>query len=496
MLNALKQQSNLTRTENGAAAYRSTESHCLDLFASAGAMRNRDDSDLETLFFRAYTENPDLAMKLLFFIRDIRGGLGERRIFRSIITSLTRTHPESVEKNLPYVADYGRFDDLLPLLDTPCRNAVVKVFRTLLAEDLAELDNGRHVSLLGKWLPSINTSSYETVRYAKILARAFDMTDAEYRKTCTRLRTAIGILENYLRAEDYTFNYSVQPSKAMFKYRKAFLRNDEERYRDFMESVQDGTAKLNTGTLYPYEIIAPLCGSSQRFHSLISSSEVLAMNTTWNALPDYTCGENALCVIDGSGSMYGVPYGIGSTITPASVALSLGIYFAERNTGMFHNHFITFSEHPQLVEIKGDDIASKVRYCKSFNEVANTNVYAVFRLILDAAVKNNIPKEEMPSTLYIISDMEFDRCATNTDITFFQFAKTMFASRGYSLPNVVFWNVACRNSHQPVTMHESGTALVSGASPRLFEMIASGITDPYSFMIQTLSAPRYEKISA
>ena len=322
MLNALKFQTNLTRTENGAAAYRSTESHCLDLFASAGAMRNRDNEDLEIMFFRAYAENPDLAMKLLFFIRDIRGGLGERRIFRTMLTSLTRTHPESVLKNLPYVADYGRFDDLLPLLDTDCRNAVVTVIREVLEEDLKAIENGGHVSLLGKWLPSVNTSSRETVRYAKMLARALGMNDAEYRKTCTKLRHAIGILENNLRTGDYTFDYSVQPAKAMLKYRKAFLRNDEERYTDFMDAVQDGTAKLNTGTLYPYEIIAPFCKRLWSTPSL-PRQEAEVLNATWNALPDYTCGENALCVIDGSGSMYGVPYGSNSNISPASVALSL-----------------------------------------------------------------------------------------------------------------------------------------------------------------------------
>ncbi|MBQ2725117.1 MAG: DUF2828 family protein [Clostridia bacterium] len=493
MLNVLKFHTNLTRTENGAAAYRSTESHCLDLFASAGAMRNRDDEDLEMMFFRAYAEDPDLTMKLLFFIRDIRGGLGERRIFRTMLTSLTRTHPESVQKNLPYVAEYGRFDDLLPLLDTDCRNAVVAVIREVLEEDLKALENGGHVSLLGKWLPSVNTSSRETVRYARILARALGMNDAEYRKTCTKLRHTIGIIENNLRTGDYTFDYSAQPAKAMLKYRKAFLRNDEERYTDFMDAVQDGTAKLNTGTLYPYEIIAPFCEDCWD-STRLTEEEARVMDTTWNALPDYTCGENALCVIDGSGSMYGASYG--TNISPASVAMSLGIYFAERNTGLFHNHFITFSERPQLVEIKGDDIVTKVKYCKSFDEVANTNLLSVFCLILDAAVKNNIPQEEMPSALYIISDMEFDYCMRDSDETVFEIAKAVFSEQGYELPSVVFWNVACRNSHQPVTMHESGAMLLSGASPKLFELAASGGVDAYDFMLKTLNSPRYEKISA
>jgi len=184
----------------------------------------------------------------------------------------------------------------------------------------------------------------------------------------------------------------------------------------------------------------------------------------------------------------------GNEPLPASVALSLGIYFAERNMGAFKNHFITFSENPRLVEIKGADIVDKVQYAESFNEVANTNIQKVFELVLRTAVEHKVPKEELPSMIYIISDMEFDACTKDADLTNFEYAKGLFAQNGYELPNLVFWNVSSRNTQQPVPMNEKGVVLVSGASPRVFSMIGSGNLSPYAFMLDTLNAERYAKI--
>ena len=209
------------------------------------------------------------------------------------------------------------------------------------------------------------------------------------------------------------------------------------------------------------------------------------------ALTDFATDENALAVVDTSGSMYW-----GGKPVPAAVAMSLGIYFAQRNTGAFHQHFITFSETPQLVEIKGDDIMEKVRYCMSFNEVANTNLQSVFELILSAAVKNNVSKEEMPSALYIISDMEFDRCIDGAEMTNFEYAKQLYEQHGYDLPRIVFWNVCSRNAQQPVSMNEAGVSLVSGASASVFSLLRSGALTPYAYMMQVLSQERYRSIAA
>ena len=485
MLNYLKQEANKTVTENGAATHITTESDCLDLFATIGALRRESDSEIVTRFIRAYSENKDIAMKLLFFARDIRGGLGERRVFKVILNWLANNEPQTVRKNLEYVAEYGRFDDLLCLMGTACEKDMLDVLKAQFESDNNALANGGEVSLLAKWLPSVNASSSETVLYAKKIAKHFGLNDASYRKALVALRAHIRIIENNLREKDYSFDYAKQPSKAMYKYRKAFIRNDGERYSQFLDKVTTGEAKLHASTLMPYEIITPF------FRRNVSDEERKAINTTWISQEDFGNTENALAVIDGSGSMYG-----GADPMPATVALSLGIYFAERNKGAFKNHFITFSENPQLVEIKGEDILDKVRYCHGFNEVANTNIQKVFELILDAAKKNSVPQDELPKKLYIISDMEFDYCAKDASLTNFEYAKKLFAEAGYTLPEIVFWNVASRNRQQPVTKNEQGVALVSGCTPRLFEMVASGTMNPYAFMLEVIESERYAKFVA
>ena len=486
MLEFLKQEANLTYTENGAVTYRSTQSQCLDLFATVGALRRESDEEITGRFLRAYAENPDLAMKTLFYARDVRGGIGERRVFRTILRWLAVNEPQSVRKNIPYIAEYGRWDDLLVLLGSPCESAALDCIKVQLTADCSALEEDRPVSLLAKWMPSVNASNAETVRQAKRIARALGMNGAQYRKTLSALRAKIQIIENNLREKDYTFDYAKQPAKAMFKYRKAFARNDGERYAAFMGRVAVGAEQLHTGTLAPYEIIRPFVGGGA-----VDEKERRAIDATWNALEDFTGGENALVVIDGSGSMYG-----GGDPLPAEVALSLGIYYAQRNTGRFHNHFITFSEHPRLVEIKGRDICEQVRYCRQFNEVANTNIQRVFELILNTAVKNRVSQKDMPAKLYIISDMEFDWCVCDGSLTNFEYAQKLFARHGYRLPEVVFWNVASRNRQQPVRMNDAGVVLVSGCSPRVFSMLKAGILSPYAFMLDVLGSERYAAIAA
>jgi hypothetical protein len=494
MLKFLKKEANQTVTENGAFTYLTTESDCLDLFATIGALRREPETEILARFNRAWAEDRDMALKTLFYARDIRGGLGERAVFRAILRDIACDRAESVTKNLWAVPEFGRFDDLLCLLDTPAKAAVVSFIKEQLDADTAALVSGEPVSLLGKWLPSVNAQNSDTIRYGKTLAKELGMNQAEYRKTLSALRAKIAIIENNLREKDYSFDYAKQPSQAMHKYRKAFIRNDGNRYKAFLSSVERGEAVLNTSTLLPYEIIRPIIQNS-RVQSL-SADERRVMDVTWKFQADFTGGENALVVVDGSGSMYSNYGKTTNAPLPINVALSLGIYFAERNTGTFANHFITFSEKPRLVELKGSDIYDKVKYAASYNEVANTNIAAVFDLILRTAVKNKVPQSDLPKTIYIISDMEFDSCANGADITNFTKAKRNFAAHGYILPDIVFWNVASRNTQQPVTMNESGVALVSGASPRVFSMLTSGILTPYLLMRETLGDGRYAKISA
>jgi hypothetical protein len=499
MLQQLKTQANRTLTENAAETHITTGSDCLDLFAAIGALRDATVEEIQLRFQRAWAENPTLALKILFFARDIRGGLGERYVFRTILRQLAMDMPSSLFKNIWAIPEFGRYDDILVLLGNPnSKQMAIGFIKTQLDADVMALAEDGTVSLLGKWLPSVNAHNAETVRHGKILARGLGMTDAVYRRTLSTLRAKIAIIENNLREKDYTFDYEKQPSKAMMKYRKAFLRNDADRYKGFLERVSKGEAKLKTGTLFPYDIIRPILASGYGWADdyrdskpTMTADERQAMDVTWNAQENFTRGENALVVIDGSASMYTY----GSPI-PANIALSLGIYFAERNRGAFADHFITFSETPRLVQIKGNDIYEKVIYCMGYNEPANTNIKAVFDLILHTAIKNNLPQDELPSTIYIITDMEFDYCTNDAEVTNFEYAKETFAANGYNLPNVVFWNVQSRNKQQPVTMNEQGAVLVSGASPRLFAMIKSGIFSPMVFMMETLNNERYAKIQA
>lgn len=485
MLDALKYQANRTVTENGAATLVTTRSDCLDLFATIGALRSASKQTIIDRFHRAFAEDPDIAMRILFYGRDIRGGLGERRIFRVLLHELAEKHPESVRKNLEYVAEMGRYDDLLCLTDTPCEADVIELVRCQLKQDTEHAERGESISLLAKWLPSVNTSNEETVHMGKLFARKLGMSDSAYRKTLSRLRAYLRILENSLREQDYTFSYEAQPSRAMYKYRRAFLRNDEERYLEFMEKVSQGKATLHTSSLTPSDLV----DKALDFRGTEEERKIL--DTTWNALEDYTDDRNAICVVDTSGSMFwqGKP-------RPFAVAMSLGMYFAQRNHGLFRNHFITFSMRPRMIEIKGRDFVDQVQYCRSFGEAADTNIQAVFELILNTAVLNHVRQSDMPETIYIISDMEFNRCTRDASMSNFEYAKKLYEDHGYRLPKIVFWNVQSRNTQQPVDMNEQGVALVSGYTPRLFNMALSGQMNPHQAMMDTLSNERYACIRA
>ena len=492
MREALYDEQNITFTENGAKAYCSTGTDCLDFFAAVGALRKANRQRICDLFVRAYAENKDLAMRTLFYARDICGGLGERRLFRILLRYAAFAFPESVCKNLALIPDYGRYDDCLVLLGTPCEQAWIELVRAQLRTDLEHMEKGESVSLLAKWLPSVNASSTQTKRSAKTMAQLLSMSEKEYRSTLSRLRSHIGILETQLCKRTYRFQYDELPSKAMLKYRQAFLRNDRWRYQQFLDEVKAGEKKLHASCVYPYEII-------RQCMSTAFEEEREALDVTWRSLPDYTDNRNAIAVVDGSGSMYyggihGEPLS-GKALMPITVAVSLGLYFAERNKGLFHNCFITFSNFPRLVKIKGEDVYEKANYCMSYNECSNTDLYKVFMLLLSAAVKNKIPQEELPETIYIISDMEFD-VGVDSDQTVFEAAKRRFEKCGYRLPNVIYWNVESRHRQYPVTKNEKGVALVSGCSPIVFEMVMDASMTPEAFMLKTLDKERYRRIAA
>lgn len=491
MLNFLKKKADETYTENGAKTYITSGSECLDLFFKAGAMRNTSEKTISDAVIRAYSEDPDKTMKIIFFARDVRGGLGERRFFRTAIKALAYHAPDSVSANAKYFAEYGRYDDLCTLIGTPCESAASNEIRTRLSADISAMKSGKPASLLSKWLPSVNASSEETKEMGRRICGILGMSERNYRKTLSALRKYTDIIENRLRVMDYTFDYSKQTSGAMFKYRKAFIRNDGERYKEFISAVNKGKAKLNAGTLYPYDIVRACLTSSPE------KPEREALDAAWRSLADHGNGDenaNAIAVVDGSGSMTWTPNG---KVRPIDVAISLGIYLAEHNKGAFAGHFITFSRRPRLIGIKGNDIFGKVRYCSTFDECANTNLEATFDLILNTAVENHLSRSDIPSRMYIISDMEFDSCAEGgNSLPMFMAMKQKYAKHGYDLPEVVFWNVNSRSENIPVRMTDTGAALVSGASPAVFDMVRSGEISPEKIMNDIISNERYARICA
>ncbi len=485
MLNFLKKEAANTTTLNGGMTHSTSNAHCLDLFFRAGAMRNASPEEIANTVRRAFAEDPVRTMKIVFFARDVRGGLGERRFFRIAMQTLANEEPEAVFRNLANISEYGRFDDLCVLLHTPCEHAAVLLIRDRLNADRRAMAEGRQVSLLAKWLPSVNASNKETRENGRYLAERLGMSERAYRKCLSALRRYSDIIENRLRTADYTFDYEKQPSGAMFKYRKAFIRNDGDRYQGYLNAVERGEAVIHAGTLYPYEIV-------RKCLTQPSPEERRTLDLTWRNLPAYGENqENAIAVIDGSGSMTWAR----NSVRPIDAALSLGIYFAEHNKGAFANHFITFSMRPQLVEIQGRDITEKVRFCNTYNECANTNLEAVFRLILNTAIKNRVPQSEMPTKLFIISDMEFDGCIIGgNSMPLYDTMRKLYASAGYRLPQVVFWNVNSLQSNLPVTMGTAGTALVSGFSPSLFDLVMSGELAPEIIMDQAIFCERYARV--
>ncbi len=493
MLNALKNQDNSSYTLNGAKTNRSSENHCLDLFFKAGASRGLKQQKIESAVTLALAEDESTAMKIIFYSRDIRGGLGERRFFRTAIRAAADFAPDAVIRNIRFIPEYGRFDDLLALLGTQCEKEALNIISAQLKDDLKALESGGKVSLLGKWLPSVNASSGTTRSYAKRVAGYLGLSLAEYRKTLSALRNKISIIENDLRNKDYSFDYSTQPSGAMFKYKKAFIRNDKIRYMSYIDDVISGKSKLNAKTLYPYQITRS-CYDYASNKKLLSANDKRALDASWRSLPDFGKNggnENAIAVVDTSGSMTCSV----RSVRPIDVSLSLGIYFAEHIRGAFAGHFITFSHSPRLIKVKGKDIVQKVKYCLQFTEYANTNIEAVFDLILKAAVDNNIPKEEMISKIYLISDMEFDSCVYGgNDMSLFEAMSEKYSKYGYKLPDIIFWNVNSFNDNVPIRETDTGAALVSGFTPMLFDMTVSGELSPLNLMHIIIFCDRYNPI--
>ena len=439
-------------------------------------------------------------MKWLFFARDIRGGLGERRLFRTAMKYIAKYEPEVVRKVIGLIPEYGRYDDLWTLLDdNELRPYVVEFVSQQLSEDVANSRNKKPISLLGKWMPSANASSATTKRYAKILRNALGMKESEYRRTLSALRRYTDVVEVKMSAKMWgEIDYEAVPSRANLIYNGAFLRNDEERRRAFLASLEKGEARINASTLFPYDIVHQYCSSGYGRNPKSYDATIEAL---WKSLPDLVqgCG-NTIVVADGSGSMTSR---VGTSgVTALEVANSLAIYFAEHSSGEFKNKYITFSERPQFVDFSNaSNLRDKILTALRHSEMANTNIEAVFDLILATAINNNLAQEDIPANILIISDMEFDTCACSNrnhyggvDNKLFKVIEQKYKNAGYKLPRLVFWNVNSRTNTIPVRENNMGVALVSGFSVNICKMVMSGKTDPFECLLETLNTPRYQPV--
>lgn len=469
---------NTAFTLNGDKAYKSTGYACLDYFGIIGGKRN-NIKDALMLFVKAYQENPKLALKILFYIRDIRGGLGERDIFRATFCALANKYPEVAIQLIEYIPQYGRYDDLLVCLDTPLKNRVIAYINKQLKEDVLNKESHKSISLLAKWLPSINTSSADTRRYALRIVEGLKMSKAEYRKILSFLRDGI-IIENNLSEVDYSFDYSKVPSYAMYKYRRAFVRHDRARYVQYLTDVKAGKSKMNASTLYPYEITRTI-RKARRKGKKFSQFELDSLDAMWQSIPRSEITSKTIVVRDGSGSMLG-DYG---DLVPDDIATSLAILFAEQLTGEFKDTFITFSKNPKIVKIAGETIKDKCDNLFKYADPTNTDIKKVYQLILDVYKNPNFRKEDALDSIVIISDMEFDALTSGEKSTF-EFFKEEFAKLGYPMPKMIFWNVYARDVRFPVK-NEAGVELISGASNKLIDIVTkyAGV-DAYEFMLNCL----------
>lgn len=489
-MNGLQNASNYTVTENGALAHKTTRSAVYDMFALGGAYRKRNDEDCILLFKNALEENETLALKCLFYLRDCRGGQGERRFFRVCYKWLAQKHADVARRNFELISEYGRYDDVIyALIGTPLENDALEFIKNQLALDL----ECKTPSLLAKWLPSENASAVKTKKMGNIIREYLGMTHREYRKTLSILRERINLLERLMSANRWDeIEFDKIPSKAGLIYKNAFARRDiiAKKYEAFAKSED---TKVNASTLYPYDVVHKAVegtrGWGYSFRDM-SATDRAMVEKYWENLPDYLEGKpcKMMCVVDTSGSMTG-----SEASAPINVAIGLGMYCAERIGGPFKNHYISFSSRPQLIKIEGVDFVDKVRRIYKTNLCENTDLVKTFRMLKEIAL--TAKPEDIPETIVVISDMQIDCgsrfCGSNV-ATEMESMRREWEKAGLKMPKLVYWNVEARGAANFLDDGPNVT-YVSGCSPVIFQQVISGVTG-YELMLKKLESARYEAI--
>jgi len=480
-------------TENNARVHATTGKALLDMNFHVASYRGTMKNQLISDFTKAFADTPDLAAKWIFFARDIREGLGERDLFRRTFTSLLQLNDGAIDL-IKYIPEYGRWDDWTVFwgLSKKVDAAIVEMVAAQLAEDTANMEKGKAVSICAKWMPSVNTSDKGVRNMGRALAKALNLTEKQYRKKLSALRAYLDVIEVKASKGDWAnIDYEKVPTQANLKYRNAFKRNDMSRYNEYLAKLEKGEAKINASTAFPHDIVCQYAVTESMWDRSLASTEDAAIEAMWKALPTYDIS-NTLVVADGSGSMtMNLP---GTKAMALDIANALAIYCSERNSGEFKDKYITFSDRPQFVDFsKAKSLLAKLKIALTHCEVASTDIVKVFKLILNAAKKNNMTQEEMVKNILIISDMEFNQGA-RLDMKLFDEIKAEYEDAGYKIPRCIFWNVNSRTGAVPMVENDLGVALVSGFSVHIAKMVMSGQLDPFECLKETLLSKRYEPI--
>ncbi|MCR4907328.1 MAG: DUF2828 family protein [Lachnospiraceae bacterium] len=474
---AARKKGLFTRTENGAVAIDSTGSKLLDLFSTIGSLREADSDRIDRLFADAYAEDPLIATKIVFYARDIRGGLGERKTFRELIRYMAELHPEALRPNLDLIGVYGRYDDLYSLIGTPLEEDMWAAMKAQFEEDLKNYHADKAISLLAKWIKTADASSENTRKLGILTAQKLGYPVYNFKRIVRSMRKRIGVIESLMAAGRWDeIDYPAVPSRAMMLYRRAFRRHDEKRYTDFVNAAVNGEETIHAGTLYPYDLV----------EKVFDGVDDMTVEAQWRQLPDYVGeGMNALVIADTSGSMNG---------RPLATSVGLALYFAERNKGAYHGMWMSFSLKPEIQLVKGETLRQKIQGMDMGAWDMNTNLKAAFALVLDIAKKNNVPPEDMPKSLIVISDMEIDYCG-DKEWTFYEKMQKRFRKAGYEIPNIIFWNVNSRHDIFHTDSTRQGVQLFSGQSASTFKQLMASVgMTPVEAMLSIINSERYDAV--
>ena len=487
-----------TFTENGAVAYASSGKEMLDFNFKLSQYRKMSESEIERDFSKVFYESPLLSVKFMFYVGDVRGGLGERKVFRTCMSWLATEKTDVAKVVIPLIPEYTRWDNLVVLAEiSEVRDLVLDIIVAQLSEDLANMREKKPISLLAKWMPSVNASSKKTRRRAMDIIREFKISPKDYRKTLSQLRAYLDVVEVKTSANEWDkIDYESVPSQANIKYASAFFKHDEDRRLEYLKSLSRGEAKINASVAQPHEIVAKYYNESSSWRRELKRYDE-ALEQIWKALPDVSI-EDTIVVRDGSASMTS-RIGNGKT-TCLDVATALAIYCSEHNSKDWENVFVTFSSYPEFVDLSNcKSLRDKIKRCDAEDDCSNTNIQATMELILETAVANGVKPENMPENILIISDMQFDPYSKwyhfGWDKTLFEQISDDYKEAGYKLPKIIFWNVSDRNSDTiPMQDNERGLVLCSGFSINNMKMFMSGEIDPYKVLLEQLNSKRYQPV--